>query len=54
LFLLAFQPLFFITFAIQLLIAAVRWENPEDVSTVAIEYRALAMKLERWMEHYGK
>ncbi len=30
------------------------WENPEDVSTVAIEYRALAMKLERWMEHYGK
>lgn len=26
------------------------WEEPEDVSVVAIEYRALAMKLKNWME----
>lgn len=26
------------------------WENPEDYGIVAIEYRALAMKLEKWIE----
>lgn len=26
------------------------WEYPNDVSIVAIEYRALAMKLEKWIE----
>lgn len=26
------------------------WENPEDISMAAIQYRALAVKLERWMD----
>lgn len=29
------------------------WENPEDVGVVAIQYRALAMKLKMWMEKHG-
>ena len=30
------------------------WEEPEDVSTVAVEYRALAGKLERWIDQQTK
>jgi len=28
------------------------WEDPEDASIVALEYRALSDKLKRWMEQY--